>query len=445
MSISKKSLDLLLPYQKRWLKDDAKTALYVKSRRIGITWVESLRAVLERLQESYDYNFCSASLKTSVEFINYCRTWCEVINAAAGCELIDLTDTTTTEIRFPKGNKIIALSANPDALRGRSGSVCLDEIAFHEKPAEMYKAAQPVSLWGGKLRLISSVSTPDSWFNTQVSRIENNELPWSLHKATIIDAVEEGLAVKVPGDHQNLLPDKKACDKAFLDNLKAEVGSDAAWSQEYLCEAASHSMLIDPAAYDKIALEEVRTRLNEETHYGDLFVGVDIGRVKDLSVVWVLERGVDKEAPIHLRDVYRTVACVSVKGMSFEAQAQLISGFVGNPNVVKCCVDKSGLGMQLAEQLWNEHGSVVEGVSISAPVKQDLVERTVKFISQERVSLPMDEGIKSDIICMRRIVTEKGNISYDGKSNIGHCDHFIALAMALRAADKASNINLLTH
>jgi phage FluMu gp28-like protein len=435
-----KTIDLFLPYQKRWLADDSKIALWIKSRRIGATYVEALRAVLRRLEYSYDYNFVSANLKTSSEFIAYVKMWCEVINTSMQSEVIDLSDATTEVVRFANGSKIIALSSNSTALRGRSGDVTLDEISFHDRPEELYKASQPVTLWGGTLRLISSVSTPDSFFSTTAARIDAKELDWSLHKTTILDAVAEGLALKVPGDHRQ----EKDPGKAFIDNLKAEVGNDSAWSQEYLCEPASHSMLITSEAYDAIALEELKTSLDEDGRYGDLFVGIDIGRVKDLSVVWVLERGIDKDAPTHLRDVFRTVAVVSVKGMAFEAQAQLFGTFITNKNVVKCCVDKSGLGMQMAEQLWGEYGSIVDGVSISAPVKQDLVERTIKFISQERVSLPVDEKIKSDIICMRRVVTEKGNISYEGKSSIGHGDHYIALAMALRAADKQSNLSILT-
>lgn len=436
-------IDLFLPYQKAWILDKSKTAMYVKSRRIGITWAESFRAVIDTLQQKHDYNFVSANLKTSQEFITYCRKWCEIINESAGAEYIDLCDTTTTEIRFPTGNKIIALSSNPDALRGRSGSCTLDEIAFHDQPELIYKAAQALPLWGGRMRLISSVSHPDSWFSQQVSRAENGELPWSLHQSTILDSVAEGLAVKVPGEHQKLLPDIKACNSKFLKDLEAEVGSDAAWQQEFLCQPASHSMLIVPEQYDNLALEELNQQLDSR-EYGDLFIGVDIGRVKDLSVIWVLERGVDKDAPHHLRDVYRTVAVQSVKGMTFEAQAQLISKYLTNKNIVKCCIDKTGLGMMLSEQLRSEHGSIIEGVSISSPEKQSLVERTLKFFSQERVSLPKDENIKSDVVCLRRIITKKGNVSYDGRSNVGHGDYFIALAMALRAADKTSSLELTT-
>lgn len=433
--------NLLLPYQKQWLQMDDKIAFWIKSRRIGATYVEALRAVLERLENKYDYNLVSANARTSSEYITYVKMWCEVINTIAGTEYIDLDDSTTEVVRFPNGSKIVALSSNPTALRGRGGSVTIDEAAFAENPEELWKAAQPCATWGGKIRVISSMSSPDHWFSETVDKIERKELNYGMLKTTIYDAVNQGLAQKIPGIWTNKLPDIKECNDLFISNLKEEVGSEAAFSQEYECIPASQSMLISPEQYDKVALENLNDRLNRES-YGDLFIGVDIGRVKDLSVVWVLERGVDKEAPPHLRDVYRTVAVQSVKGMAFEAQAQLISKFLTNPSVVKCCIDKSGLGMQLAEQLYNEHGSLVEGVSISAPVKQDLVERTVKFITQERVSLPKDDGIKSDIICMRRIVTQKGNISYDGKSGIGHGDHYIALAMALKAADNKINMSL---
>lgn len=436
------SLDFFLPYQKRWIADQSKTAMWVKSRRIGATYAESFRAVMRRLEHKYDYNFVSANLKTSIEFIQYCKIWCEIINQAADGEYIDLVNCTTSTIDFPNGSKIIALSSNPTALRGRSGDITLDEISFHDQPEEMFKAAQPVCLWGGTMRLVSSVSTPDSWFSVTKDRLDAGELPWSLHNTNILDAVREGLATKVPGDHHKYLPNIELCGQEFLTNLEKEVGNDAAWQQEYLCQTTSHSMLIQPDAYDKLALEPLVTTLDPNKRYGDLFVGIDIGRIKDLTVIWVLERGYDKEAPVHLRDVYRTICVHSIKGMSFEAQYQVMDSIISNKNVGKCCIDRSGLGMQLAEQLWQTHGNLVEPVVITSHEKQNLVERVLKFISQQRVSLVKDEDIKSDIVCLRRIVTQKGNISYDGRSNIGHGDHFIALAMALRAADKSSEMSM---
>lgn len=443
--MNKTTLNLLLPYQRKYLLDDSKTAICIKSRRIGMTYVEALRAVLRRLEYPYDYSFCSANAKTSIEFINYAKMFCEVINESIGQEYIDLTESTTEQIRFPNGSKIVALSSNPTALRGRGGDVTSDETAFSEQPEDLWKAMQPCATWGGTLRLISSMSSPDHWFSQTVNRVERGELNWSLHKITIYDAVNQGLAAKIPGLHQNLLPDLKACNVAFIHKLKTEVGSDAVFSQEYECVPSSESTLISPDEYDKLALDEVPEKLDPNKKYGDLFIGVDIGRVKDLTVIWVLERGYDKEAQPHLRDVYRTVAVKAVKGMPFEAQYQLISQYLSLPNMVKCCIDRSGLGLQLAEQLVNEHGTLIEGVAISAPTKQNLVERTLKFVSQERVSLPKDPLIKSDIINMRRIITAKGNVSYDGRSDMGHCDSFISLAMALRAADKTSSLELTTN
>ena len=440
----KELTDLLLPYQKEWIQMDDKIAFWIKSRRIGATYIEALRAVLERLEHKYDYNLVSANARTSSEYITYVKLWSQVINEMAGTDYIDLDDSTTEVVRFPNGSKIVALSSNPTGLRGRGGSVTIDEAAFADNPEELWKAAQPCAQWGGKIRVISSMSSPDHWFSETVAKIERKELNYGMLKTTIYDAVNQGLAQKIPGLWQNQLPDIKACNDFFISNLKQEVGSEAAFSQEFECIPAKESMLIDTNTYDNLALSMVPEQLDPSQKYGDLFIGVDIGRFKDQTCIWVLERGFDKEAPPHLRDVYRTVAVKLVQNMTFEAQYQLISQYLTLPNVIKCNVDRSGLGLQLAEQLVSEYGNLVEGVAISAPEKQGLVERTLKYISQERVSLPKDPDIKSDIICMRRIVTQKGNISYDGRSNIGHGDCFIALAMALRGADKTANFSMST-
>ncbi len=48
--VTKVIADSLLPYQRRWLADQAQVKVYEKSRRIGATWVEAADAVLSAAQ-----------------------------------------------------------------------------------------------------------------------------------------------------------------------------------------------------------------------------------------------------------------------------------------------------------------------------------------------------------------------------------------------------------
>src|SRR5207244_12903212 len=52
-----------------------------------------------------------------------------------------LTERRQHEISFGNGSRIIVLAANPDTARGYTGDIVLDEFAFHQDAAEIFKAA----------------------------------------------------------------------------------------------------------------------------------------------------------------------------------------------------------------------------------------------------------------------------------------------------------------
>jgi len=68
----------------------------------------------------------------------------------------------TFTINFASGFKIQALSSNPSNLRGMQGNVTIDEAAFHDRLAEVLKAASALTMWGAKVRLISTHNGTDN-------------------------------------------------------------------------------------------------------------------------------------------------------------------------------------------------------------------------------------------------------------------------------------------
>jgi phage FluMu gp28-like protein len=426
---------VLLPYQKRWVACEAPFAVYLKSRRIGISWAEALWSVRRRLTHRIDHLFVSANHNTACEFIRYCGRWCEVLNLAVQAEVVDLNGTTTQSIMMPNGARIMALSSNPTALRGQGGDVTLDELAFHPFADEMYTAAQPVRQWGGVLRLISTPAGPETTFSKIVQAAPDNR--FEKFRTTLLDAVAQGLAERVPGEHQQLPPAER--DAAFIETIKQTCLSDAAFRQEYLCEDISAETIITPAQYDRCILKgfDVPSELDHKKKYGLLYCGVDVARAVggNLTVVWVVERGEDQNAPEHLRECYRTVALKTMQGMSFPMQTEIISRFLSHPSVHKCCVDATGMGVALSDELVAKFGSRVEPVMLNRNNKSIMVERVARHVYQERVSLPNDQTIKSDLCAMRRVPLTGGGYRYEGSSGDSHCDAYMALSLALEAAD----------
>ena len=96
---------------------------------------------------------------------------------------------------------------------------------------------------------------------------------------------------------------------------------------------------------------------------GDLYAGYDVGRKRDLSVLIVLER---------IKKEFRWRGAVELREAPFDEQFELLTGVLDVRSLRRLGIDQSGLGMQLAEELVEKHGSRVEPITMTAPVKESL-------------------------------------------------------------------------
>lgn len=108
------------------------------------------------------------------EFIDAVAMWAKAFNKAAGEiqeEVFEDEDKSilTFVVYFSSGFKVQALSSNPSNLRGMQGNVTIDEAAFHERLAEVLKAATALTMWGAKIRIISTHNGVDNLFNQLVN------------------------------------------------------------------------------------------------------------------------------------------------------------------------------------------------------------------------------------------------------------------------------------
>jgi hypothetical protein len=158
----------------------------------------------------------------------------------------------------------------------------------------------------------------------------------------------------------------------------------------------------------------------------ELYVGVDVGRTRDLTVIWTWER---------VGDVFWCRDLCTLARASFREQKDAITRRLG-PGVGRCAIDKGGIGYQLAEELERDYPAVVEGVSLSSGVQGRLAQRLAVAVRERRVRIPRDESLRADWRLVRRlrvvggvdrVVTERGDV--------GHADRFWAAALALDAAN----------
>ena len=106
-------------------------------------------------------------------------------------------DILTFVVYFASGFKVQALSSNPSNLRGMQGNVTIDEAAFHDRLAEVLKAALALTMWGAKVRLISTHNGIDNLFNQLIQDSLAGRKRYSVHTITLDDACAEGLYKRI--------------------------------------------------------------------------------------------------------------------------------------------------------------------------------------------------------------------------------------------------------
>lgn len=199
----------LMGYQQRWVADKSPLKVIEKSRRTGLTWGEAaddvLTAASNRSAGGQNVYYIAYNQDMTIEYIQACAMWARVFNYAASEIEEGLWDDEeddkhikTFTIRFPaSGFRIVALTSRPSNLRGRQGTIVIDEAAFHDQLDELLKAALAMLIWGGRVRVISTHNGVENPFNELVEDIRAGKRKGTVHRITFKEAVTDGLYHRV--------------------------------------------------------------------------------------------------------------------------------------------------------------------------------------------------------------------------------------------------------
>lgn len=199
----------LMGYQQRWVADKSPLKVIEKSRRTGLTWGEAaddvLTAASNRSAGGQNVYYIAYNQDMTIEYIQACAMWARVFNYAATEIEEGLWDDEeddkhikTFTIRFPaSGFRIVALTSRPSNLRGRQGTIVIDEAAFHDQLDELLKAALAMLIWGGRVRVISTHNGVENPFNELVEDIRAGKRKGTVHRVTFQEAVADGLYRRV--------------------------------------------------------------------------------------------------------------------------------------------------------------------------------------------------------------------------------------------------------
>ncbi len=414
----------LLGYQREDVESDARFRWNCWARQTGKSFTKSLRRILRGLSRRRNQIFLSAGERQSRELMEKARQHCQALKIAADHyddrSFADLS-TKQLEIILPGGVRIIGLPANPQTARGFTGDVFLDEFAMHAADRDIWAAMFPTLLRGdGELDI---ASTPKGRSNMFYELRDNPRFATST--ITLPDAIAQGLDVRA-------------------DEIRSAMGDEELYRQEFLCE------FLDEAAafltYEQIAgctdpeliTHDSVTPLASETR--ELFVGVDVGRLRDLTVIWVLASNHQITRSPNHQIPYFTVALIELAHSPFRVQFDVLSELLGLRTVRRCCIDAGGIGMQLAEQLVERFGSHrVKPITFTSALKSQLAGALRIAVENRTLRIPADERIRNDWHSVERTVSESGRFRLSAPRREGsHADRFWAAALALHAADAAS-------
>ncbi|MFC1142359.1 terminase large subunit domain-containing protein [Pasteurella multocida] len=461
--------ELLLGYQKRWIADDSDLKIAEKTRRCGLTWAEAadnaLSSSTRKSDGGSDVFYIGSNKEMAREYIDAVAMWAKAFNYAASETKEEVfededKDILTYVIYFSSGFKVKALSSNPKNTRGMQGTVVIDEAAFHEKLAEVLKAALALTMWGAKVRLISTHNGVNNLFNQLIQDSRAGRKSYSVHTITLDDACQDGL-------YQRICQIKKRtwspeAEEQWKAKLLRETATEEDALEEYYCVPKQSSggyiprPLVDRAADSskvKLAFEcdnkfmtwteeerEVMTlewllkdvlphleNLNKDHRHS---FGVDFARTGDLSVFAVCAC-----LPNTARHIEITI---EIRNCPYNQQRQIMLFVLKNlPRFIGAAFDATANGGYLAEAALIRYGaSMVETVQLNDKWYREWMPKYKALYEADLIRIPQDEEIILDqghILVINSVPKIDKNRS-KGKTGKRHGDSAVAYCMSVRAS-----------
>lgn len=428
---------LLLPYQAKWVKDGSRLKLCEKSRQIGWTWATAYGLVTRKALTSAKLDAWISS-RDDIQarlFLEDCKGFAGLVNVAArdmGEQVVDEKGHSAFVLRMANGLRLHSMSSNPDAQAGKRGDRVLDEFALHPDPRKLYSIAYPGITWGGSMEIFSTHRGSANFFNQLIREIKEKGNPkkFSLHRVTLEDALDEGFLYKLQGKLP-LEDERQDMDEAeYFDFIKSGCADEESFLQEYMCVPADDASAF--LGYDEIARcfykggDARDWEIPWAEMVGEVFVGVDVGRDHDLTVIWVVEK---------FGGVFFTRRIIEMKGETFAAQEAELYAVLAHPQVRRCCIDQNGIGRQFAERAQELYGKYrVEGVKFTGQSKEEMAYPLRAAFEDVRLRIPDRAEITADLRGIKKETTASGNVRFTAdRGKNGHSDRFWALALAVHA------------
>lgn len=420
----------LEPYQFAFLQNRSRFRWVTKSRQVGFSFLFALEALARcHLREKHTAVFVSYNLDDAKEKILVARHVHEELPLAYQKRLV--VDS-KTELAFESngaGKRLSRILSHPSkAPRGKKGDVYLDELAHYANDREVYRGSTALILRAqGQL---TGCSTPLGrrgifWeiANEELRQFPHHTrqlVPWWLCRFFCHDVKRAAAeAPDMPTEERVARFGRPTLIEQF-DSLPLED-----FQQEFECRFVDETYsfypyeLILPCTSDDLMLAEEPASI--PTPEGRLVAGFDVGRTRDRSELAVFEE-------VEGRFTCRMMR--SFDGVPFSEQEAELRRLLSVLPVARLSIDRSGIGMNLAENLERDFPQVV-AENFTNEAKERWATDFKILLQRRDVVLPRDRNLVGQVHAIKRRGLPSGKVSFDAERNArGHADKFWAVALA---------------
>ena len=421
---------VLEPFQIAFLENRSRFRWINKSRQTGFSFIIALEALARcHLRDGYTSVLVSYSQSEAKEKILTAR---QIYDEMPTIYQKRLIVDSKTELAFESNQKggrlsrIVSVPSKPP--RGQKGDVALDELAHITNDREVYTGSTALILRShGQLTGCSSpLGRRGVFWEIATEELRSyphhtrQEVPWWLSRFFCNDV--KRAAYEAP----NMSTEERVqtfglegiiqqFDSLPLDDFQQEL------ELSFVDESYSFYPydLILPCTLDKLKI------FNDFSDFpapkGRIVAGFDVGRVRDRSELAVFEERDGRFACRMLRSYTKA---------PFAEQEADLRRLLNTLPVARLSIDRSGIGMNLAENLAAEFPQVVPEAFSNASKERWATD--FKILLQHRnIDLPREREVVGQIHSIKRRVLPSGKVSFDAeRTNRGHADRFWAIALA---------------
>jgi phage FluMu gp28-like protein len=434
-------------WQEDFLRDESKFINILKSRRIGGSFIMTLKMfVRSQLERCYSGTFISMNLEEAKGKIEYANAMYDSLPRKFRKKRVT---SSRTELVFAdaKGNRSVLRSLASKAPRGRGGDVGISELPHCQNSRDIYQGALHVTSRSQGDRLVIE-STPlgsaGIFYDIAQRRYSDfslYEVPWWMSSALCSDVKRAEKEAPNLSTRERVegfgTPSMRAIFKAMPEEAfqqESELKFLGSGTSVFQIDSIRKNSTPDfgLSSDDGLRFRSVAGAPPAEVWNwlegnikGSAFAGFDVGRVRDESALVVMD---ETEGRLECRLLVR------LPQVEFATQENIMGEAIKR-GIKRLAIDSTGIGLPLAERLKKSFGEAILPIHFTAQSKTAMVNGLRMLFSDSKILLPLDRAILAQLSSIDQKVTESGNLIFCVKgSSEHHADTAWALMLACACA-----------